>query len=286
MDRCNRPNAVDVGLREDYTSAGEKMTIRSTLKLLVLVGAVAMLAGCFGTTAPIAILTGPVVSGAAPLEVLFDLSQSFHPNGDPISYSLDFGDGSDPETGTDFGIILRHTYVSGGTYLAELVVSDAHGNSSSDGLVITASGEGPPVGTGLGSTAPDFTGHTYEGDEVSLYDYRGQVVLLEFWGAWCTPCQQSMPHLDDLTTAYAAQGLVTITVSTDLDKQDSIDFLESRGFDAFVNLWEPGGKNGNPIDLQYNVTFYPTTYVLDRQGVIRFVGHPNYLTGEYIESLL
>ena len=286
MDRCNRPNAVDVGLREDYTSAGEKMTIRSTLKLLSLVGAVATLAGCFGTTAPIAILTGPVVSGAAPLEVLFDLSQSFHPNGDPISFTLDFGDGSDPETGTDFGIILRHTYASGGTYLAELVVSDAHGNSSSDGLVITASGEGPPVGTGLGSTAPDFTGHTYEGDEVSLYDYRGQVVLLEFWGAWCTPCQQSMPHLDDLTTAYAAQGLVTITVSTDLDKQDSIDFLESRGFDAFVNLWEPGGKNGNPIDLQYNVTFYPTTYVLDRQGVIRFVGHPNYLTGEYIESLL
>jgi len=286
MDRCNRPNAVDVGLREDYTSAGEKMTIRSTLKLLVLVGAVAMLAGCFGTTAPIAILTGPVVSGAAPLEVLFDLSQSFHPNGDPISYSLDFGDGSDPETGTDFGIILRHTYVSGGTYLAELVVSDAHGNSSSDGLVITASGEGPPVGTGLGSTAPDFTGHTYDGDEVSLYDYRGQVVLLEFWGAWCGPCKTSMPHLDDLTTAYAAQGLVTITVSTDLDKQDSIDFLESRGFDAFVNLWEPGGKNGNPIDLQYNVTFYPTTYVLDRQGVIRFIGHPNYLTDEYIESLL
>jgi len=286
MDRCNRPNAVDVGLREDYTSAGEKMTIRSTLKLLSLVGAVATLAGCFGTTAPIAILTGPVVSGAAPLEVLFDLSQSFHPNGDPISFTLDFGDGSDPETGTDFGIILRHTYASGGTYLAELVVSDAHGNSSSDGLVITASGEGPPVGTGLGSTAPDFTGHTYEGDEVSLYDYRGQVVLLEFWGAWCTPCQQSMPHLDDLTTAYAAQGLVTITVSTDLDKQDSIDFLESRGFDAFVNLWEPGGKNGNPIDLQYNVTFYPTTYVLDRQGVIRFIGHPNYLTDEYIESLL
>ena len=286
MDRCNRPNAVDVGLREDYTSAGEKMTIRSTLKLLSLVGAVALLAGCFGTTAPIAILTGPVVSGAAPLEVLFDLSQSFHPNGDPISFTLDFGDGSDPETGTDFGIILRHTYASSGTYLAELVVSDAHGNSSSDGLVITASGEGPPVGTGLGSTAPDFTGHTYEGDEVSLYDYRGQVVLLEFWGAWCGPCKTSMPHLDDLTTTYATQGLVTITVSTDLDKQDSIDFLDSRGFDAFVNLWEPGGKNGNPIDLQYNVTFYPTTYVLDRQGVIRFIGHPNYLTGEYLESLL
>ena len=95
-----------------------------------------------------------------------------------------------------------------------------------------------------------------------------------------------MPHLDNLTTTYAAQGLVAITVSTDLEKQDSIHFLESRGFHAFINLWEPGGKNGNPIDLQYDVTRYPTTFVLDRQGVIRYVGLPGFLTGEYIESLL
>jgi len=284
----SRSNAREVAAQAgaEYTFPGEKMRIRPLLKRLLFALVAALLSGCFGSTAPIAILAGPVVSGPAPLEVLFDVSQSFHPNGNAISYALDFGDGSDPVTGTDFGMILRHTYTAGGTYLAELIVSDAKGNSASDGLVINVSVDGPPEGIGLGNTAPDFTGHTYDGDEVRLYDYRGQVILLEFWGAWCNPCRTSMPHLDNLTTTYAAQGLVAITVSTDLEKQDSIHFLESRGFHAFINLWEPGGKNGNPIDLQYDVTRYPTTFVLDRQGVIRYVGLPGFLTGEYIESLL
>ena len=181
---------------------------------------------------------------------------------------------------------MHHTYEAGGIYAATLLVIDEDGKSDTDSLTITVDEQGPEIGIEAGNTAPDFTGHTTDGGEINLSDYRGQVVLLEFWGAWCRPCQDSMPHLDDLVTAYADQGLVAIIVSTDSVEQDAIDFLASRGFTQFISVWEPGGKNGNPIDLLYNVTIYPTTFLVDRQGVIRWIGHPLNLTGAMLEAIL
>ncbi|MCK5247650.1 redoxin domain-containing protein [Candidatus Bipolaricaulota bacterium] len=247
-----------------------------------------VLSGCLGPSgAPVAVLSSAVVTGSAPLEVGFNLSFSTHSAGLAITFELDFGDGSDPINGIEFGIILHHTYESGGTYEATLIVIDEDGKSDADSLTITVDGEGPEIGIEVGNTAPDFTGHTTDGGEITLSDYRGEVVLLEFWGAWCRPCQDSMPHLDNLVTEYADHGLVAITISTDIVEQDAIAFLATNGYTQFVSVWEPGGKNGNFIDLLYgNVVLYPTTFVLDRQGVIRSVGHPLSLTGAMLEILL
>jgi hypothetical protein len=75
-------------------------------------------------------------------------------------------------------------------------------------------------------------------------------------------------------------------VSTDPTEQATIDFLVDNGYTRFVSVWEPGGKYNNPIDTLYNVVNYPTTFVIDRKGVIRWVIHPLNLTGEMVESLL
>jgi len=246
-----------------------------------------VLPGCLEPSGgPVAVLSSAVVTGSALLDVGFNLSFSTHSKGQAMTFELDFGDGSDPISGTEFGIILHHTYETGGIYVATLLVVDEDGISDTDSLTITVDEQGPEVGIKIGNTAPDFTGHTTDGGEINLSDYRGQVVLLEFWGAWCRACQDSMPHLDDLVTVYSDQGLVAIIVSTDIDEQDAIDFLASRGFTQFISVWEPGGKNGNPIDLLYNVTIYPRTFIVDRQGVIRWVGHPLSLTGAMLEFLL
>jgi len=97
-----------------------------------------------------------------------------------------------------------------------------------------------------------------------------------------------MPHLDDLVTQYGDQGLVAVIVSTDIDEQDTIDFLASNRLTQFVSVWEPGGKYENPIDLLYDVTYYPSTFLLDKQGVIRWIsiGFPGTLTEAMLERLL
>ena len=272
----------------------DPMMTKSFSKLLQSVAAIslifALLAGCTGPASePIAILMSDIVTGSAPLDVGFNLSFSYHPNSKDMSFELDFGDGSAAISGIEFGIILHHSYETAGSYEATLLIIDEDGESATDSLTITVDDLGPQVGTGIGDTAPDFEGSLTRGGQMQLSDYRGSVVILDFWGSWCQPCQNSMPHLDDLVTQYGDQGLVAVIVSTDIDEQDTINFLAANGLTQFISVWEPGGKNGNPIDLLYgNVAYYPTTYVLDRQGVIRFisVGYPGTLTEAMLESLL
>ena len=262
----------------------------SLMRTVLLLLLTLTLFGCFGPSSePIAVLMSDVVTGSAPLDVGFNLSLSGHTKNKDIGFELDFGDNSMPISGVELGIILRHTYEVAGTYQATLLITDEDGKSATDSLIITVDAAGPTVGTQVGNTAPDFEGHLTSGGVMKLSDYRGSVVILDFWGSWCTPCQESMPHFDDLATRYGDQGLVIVVVSTDVNEQDTIDFLASKGLTQFVSVWEPGGKQGNPIDLLYgDVTYYPTTYVIDRQGVIRFIsiGYPGTLTDAMLETLL
>ncbi len=268
------------------------MTERTRARtILFLLGLLAFgLTGCLDRTHPIAVLTSPTISGPAPLEVSFDLSYSTAPGSKTIAYRLDFGDGTDPAEGDDLGIVVHHTYHYAGVYTATLSVTDNSGSQATDRLTITVSGDGPPVGIDVGETAPDFTARTTEGGEVTLSDLRGSVVLLDFWGAWCPPCRQSMPHLDSLAKEYAADGLVVIVVSTDRSEEDAIDFLADGGYTAFISVWEPGGKSENRIARLYGVSGsdvgIPRTFLIDRQGVIRYVGHPLDLPDGMVAGLL
>lgn len=263
---------------------------RFELGIILLFVLLPALGGCLVDEGPIAVLSAAVISGPAPLEVAFDLSHSADPSGTGISYVLDFGDGSPVKTGDNFNLIVHHTYEVGGTFSARLTVTDGEGRRQDAQLAITVDDVGPPVGTIVGTTAPDFTAHTTDGGEVTLYDFRGNVVLLEFWGAWCSPCKESMPHLQDLYNQYATSGLVVIAVSTDIEEQDTIDFLTSNGYTDFVSVWEPGGKHASPIAQLYGVDSslvgIPRTFLLDRQGVIRYVGRPSDLSAQFVEGIL
>ena len=268
------------------------MTHRRVASLLLICAALpVILTGCFRSRGPVAILASAVVSGTAPLDVSFNLSYSEHPRGRPMTYELAFGDGTDPATGSDLGLAVHHTYEAGGTYVAQLTLTDDEGETDIDRLPITVSQEGPPVGTNVGDTAPDFTAHTTDGGELTLSDLRGSVVLLDFWGAWCTPCKQSMPHLDELVQIHGSRGLVAVLVSTDPAEQTSADYLADHGYEDFISVWESGGKYTR-IALLYGVlggggVGIPHTFLIDRQGVIRFRGHPTLdLTDSMIEALL
>jgi len=97
-----------------------------------------------------------------------------------------------------------------------------------------------------------------------------------------------MPHLQDLARQFGPAGLIVVAISTDLAEQDAVDFLTANGYTEFVSVWEPGGKQGSRLAQLYGVaeSVVPRTFVLDRQGVIRYVGHPNDLSPATIEALL
>ena len=244
------------------------------------------LAGCTLNRPPLAVVSAPVISGPAPLDVEFDLSHCEDPDGDGMVFTLDFGDQSEPVTSDSFNIIVHHTYHTGDEFIVSLRVTDTEGNEGEDRLTITVSDDGPPVGLAVGETAPEFSAHTTNDDEIALSDYAGAVVLIDFWGAWCRPCRVRMPHLQDLHDRFSPDGLVVILVSTDQEKQDTVDFLNANDYTDLVCVWEPGYKSQNPIAQLYDVHSFPHTFLLDRQGVIRYVGHPDHLTTETIEQLL
>ena len=264
--------------------------LRFTLPLFGLTVLAVGLAGCVGGRNPIAVLATAVVTGPAPLDVAFDLSHTVHPLDRPMTFELSFGDGSALLSGSDFGVIAHHTYSLGGIYEAVLSVTDDEGAAGTDRVQITVDDIGPAVGIQAGETAPDFTAHTTDGGTLTLSTLRGSVVLLDFWGAWCPPCRTTLPHLDSLARAYASRDLVAVIVGTDIQEADAVNYLTQQELTRFTSVWEPGGKSGSPIAQLYGVSGddvgIPRTYVIDRQGVIRFVGHPSDLPPDMVEAIL
>ncbi len=109
---------------------------------------------------------------------------------------------------------------------------------------------------------PSLTG----GGKKALADYRGSVVLLNFWATWCGPCRREMPALDRLARRYRDQGLTVLGIS--LDEEPAVVKSFIRRLDVrFPILHDPEQE----VARAYKVFAYPTSFLLDRQGTVRAV---------------
>jgi peroxiredoxin len=112
--------------------------------------------------------------------------------------------------------------------------------------------------------APDFTLPDLEGKLKNLADFRGRVVVLNFWATWCPPCIDEMPSLERLHQAMADRGVAVIAVSVDERFSDVPAFVEK--FDlTFSVLYDEGKK----VSRKYQTFKYPETYILDREGRLK-----------------
>ena len=133
-----------------------------------------------------------------------------------------------------------------------------------------------------GRLAPDFT--VSDGDHtVHLANYRGRVVLLNFWATWCPPCIEEMPALIELH--HERPDLAILAVSIDEDPEAYSRFITRRHVDL-ITVRDPGQKAAG----LYHSKMWPETYVIDRQGVIRrkFIGAQDWSSPEiraYLKSL-
>jgi len=140
------------------------------------------------------------------------------------------------------------------------------------------SGSRPPR---IGSNAPDFT--VQDSDRsVTLSQYRGQVVVLNFWATWCPPCVEEMPSLVEMQRRMKAKGVTVIAVSMDVDQDAYKQFLK----DHNVNLLTVRDPNQKSNTL-YGTFKFPETYIIDRSGVMRrkFIGAIDWTTPEITDFL-
>lgn len=120
----------------------------------------------------------------------------------------------------------------------------------------------------LGSKAPNFKALTLDSipEEKHLADYRGDVVMINVWATWCLPCRVEMPSIEQLHKAYGPKGLKIVAVSIDDPGTDAgiRTFAKQYGL-TFEILHDPTGK----IVDQYDISGYPETFIVGRDGVIR-----------------
>jgi len=135
------------------------------------------------------------------------------------------------------------------------------------------------TGIRIGQRAPNFRLPSLDNVDVSLSDHLGSVVILDFWASWCGPCKLTMPGIEQLAQSMAPD-VVLLGVSLDRKATDASDYLSANNYDAIIALYGSYTLAYN-LFQDYGNGGIPKTFVIDREGIIRYVGHP----GELLRSL-
>jgi thiol-disulfide isomerase/thioredoxin len=118
-----------------------------------------------------------------------------------------------------------------------------------------------------GSVAPEIIGKDLEGNRLKLSDYRGKVVMLEFWAGWCPHCRKLIPYEREFVTKMKKRPFVLLGVN--VDKRAEAASIQRKNVTNWRS-WQDG-PNG-PIGAKWQIKGYPTVFILDRKGTIRYAG--------------
>jgi peroxiredoxin/outer membrane lipoprotein-sorting protein len=117
----------------------------------------------------------------------------------------------------------------------------------------------------IGNPAPEFTLKDTEGKEAKLADFRGKVVLLDFWATWCGPCIQAMPHIQAIAEIYKERDVVVLGINTwENDPSKVKPFLEEKKITYRILM-----DSKDEVVEKYGVLGIPTFFILDKEGIIR-----------------
>lgn len=136
----------------------------------------------------------------------------------------------------------------------------------------------------VGKMAPEIEGVDLLGKPLKLSDYRGKVVAMVFWGAWCGPCVRQIPHEKALVDRMKGRPFAMLGVNTDTLPETALKLMEAQGV-TWPN-WRDGEPGEGPIAKLYHVRGYPTTFVIDADGKIRSKATQGEALDRLVESLV
>ena len=134
-------------------------------------------------------------------------------------------------------------------------------------------------GTQIGNLAPDFELQDLDGKTISLSGLRGKPVLLNFWATWCSPCRYEMPYLQEIYDEWSEKELVVLAIDVGESSSQAKTFLQSYGFSFTVLL----DTNGSVAD-KYGIRGIPTTFLIDKDGIIQGIKIGAFQSKEEIEA--
>jgi len=114
-----------------------------------------------------------------------------------------------------------------------------------------------------------------EKKEISLEDFKGKPVVVNFWATWCGPCKLEMPFFEKTWREYKDKGVIFIGIDVMDDKDSAIKFMDKLGI-SYINLYDPSGKTSN----SYGVVALPATFFIDKNGNIIVKHYGSFLGNE------
>jgi len=154
------------------------------------------------------------------------------------------------------------------------------------GLIVGSLYATVSLGELIESPAPDFTLKSSGGENLKLSEFRGDVVMINFWASWCGPCRQELPLLDELYNNYKPLGFTILGVNVEEDSGKAKALLKDIPV-SFPVLFD----TQNTVSRLYDVIAMPSTVLVDREGKVRYL-HKGYKPGyeqhyqEQIRSLI
>jgi len=123
------------------------------------------------------------------------------------------------------------------------------------------------IHTSVGQTALPFSQPTADGKMVSLENYKGKYVFVDFWASWCGPCRKENPHVIEAYQKYKDKGFDVFSVSLDSSKEPWLEAIKADGLGDWTHVGDLKGWS-NEAAQKYGISFIPANYLLDPQGVI------------------
>lgn len=133
------------------------------------------------------------------------------------------------------------------------------------GLSATGCASGSePTEAVVGQPAPNFELQSLDGQSVSLKDFKGKPVLINFWATWCGPCVYEMPFLQEIHDEWSSKGLILLAINDGESLSKVSQFMQRYNFSLPVLL-----DNRQAVAKKYNIVGIPTTFFIDKDGIIQ-----------------
>ncbi len=187
---------------------------------------------------------------------------------------------SDDELTTDHEINLSELE-PGTSYDIQIKSEDAAGNEAGLYVSMLETISAPLIGHEVGNRAPDFTLNSINGESVTLSDFEGKAVMLHFWLLGCQVCKDEMPLIQTAFDNLSSEDIVVLTVNVLGDAEDVRGFVKSEEL-TFPVLLDLRGE----VDEEYKIPYFPTTYFISAEGVIKTIKEGSFKSPEEIYSVV